>query len=153
MFRNIRLMGPLVAALVFVVVASPVDAGRKWCRVDPTFNIAGTTTSVDVSVDQDLQLHVTGPVAVTLRVPLSTAADVTYVDQGFNGLGEVIAVVPDPRLKVTKVGIQVQFSVAVPASKNMPVLVTVSPAAGRAASVGGSTAATVTVNTTVTSAG
>jgi hypothetical protein len=152
MLRNFRLMSVMVAALVFVIVVSPVDAGRMWCRVDPTFNIAGTTTSVDVSVYEDLQVHVNGPIVVTLRVPPGTAAEVTYVDEGFNGFGETITIIPDPRLKVTRLGIQVQVKVEVPASKIMPVLVTVAPSSGRASSVTGITTTTVTVNTTVASA-
>jgi hypothetical protein len=153
MFRNRRLMGVMLAALVFVIVVAPVDAGRRWCRADPIFNIAGITTSVDVAVYQDLQVHVTGPIAVTLSVPPGTAVEVTYVDDGFNGFGEVISVVSDPRLKVTSRGIQVRVQVAVPADTIMPALVTVTPSSGRASSVAGKTNMTITVNTTVPSAG
>jgi hypothetical protein len=153
MFRNSRLVGVMLAALVFVIVIAPVDAGRRWCRVDPIFNIAGTTTSVDVAVYQDLQVHVTGPIAVTLSVPPETAVEVTYVDDGFNGFGEVVTVVYNPRLKVTSRGIQVRFQVVVPADTIMPVLVTVTPSSGRASSVTGKTNSIVTVNTTVPSAG
>jgi hypothetical protein len=153
MFRNSRLMGVMLAALVFVSVVSPVDAGRKWCRVDPTFNIAGITTPVEVAVYQDLQVHVTGPIAVTLSVPPGTPVEVTYVDDGFNGFGEAITIVSDRRLKVTSRGIQVRLQVAVPASKIIPDLVTVAPSSGRASSVPGTTNSTITVNTTVVSAG
>jgi hypothetical protein len=152
MFRNSRLAGVMLAALVFVIVAAPADAGRRWCRVDPIFNIAGTTTSVDVAVYEDLQVHVTGPIAVTLRVPPGTPVEVTYVDDGFNGFGEAITIVSDPRLKVTSRGIQVRFQVAVPADTIMPVLVTVAPSSGRASSVAGKTNSTITVNTTIASA-
>ncbi|MFL5760102.1 MAG: hypothetical protein ACJ789_10205 [Thermomicrobiales bacterium] len=152
MFRNSRLMGIMLAALVFVIVAAPVDAGRHWCRSDPIFNIAGTTTSVYVDIDQDSQVHVTGPIAVTLSVPPGTAVEVTYVDAGFNGFGEAITIVSNSRLKVTSRGIQVQFQVAVPADTVMPVLVTVAPLSGRASSVNGKTNTTITVNTTVASA-
>jgi hypothetical protein len=153
MFRNSRLMGVMLAALVFVIVAAPVDAGRKWCQHDPIFNIAGTTTSVYVAVYDDLQHHVTGPIAVTLSVPPATAVEVTYVDGGFNDFGEAISVVSDPRLKVTSRGIQVRFQVSVPAAKIMPVLVTVAPSSGRASSVTGKNNMTITVNTTVASGG
>jgi hypothetical protein len=146
-------MGVMLAALVFVIVMAPVDAGRKWCQLDPIFNIAGTTTPVYVAVYEDSQVHVTGPIAVTLSVPAGTAVEVTYVDDGFNGFGEAITVVSDPRLKVTSRGIQVRFQVAVPADTIMPVLVTVAPSSGRASSVSGKTNSTITVNTTVASAG
>jgi hypothetical protein len=153
MFRNGRFMGVLLAALVFVLVVSPVDAGRQWCQIDPIFNIAGITTPVDISVYQDMQAHVTGPTALTLSVPAGTAVEVTYVDDGFMGFGETVSVVSDPRLKVTSRGIQVQVQVTVPADTSMPVLVTVAPSSGRASSVTGKTNTTITVNTTVASIG
>ena len=153
MFRNSRLMGVMLAALVFVIVASPADAGRRWCRADPTFNIAGTTTRVDVAVYEDLQAHVTGPIAVTLSVPAGTHVELMSVDSGFNGLGYAISVVSDPRLKVTRQGIQVRFQVAVPSARIMPFLLTVAPSSGRASSVTGNTNATMIVNTMVVPAG
>jgi hypothetical protein len=146
MFRNSWLMSVVVAALVFVIVVSPVDAGRHWCRSDPTFSIAGTTTSVHVAVYQDLQVHVTGPIAVTLSVPPGTAVEVMYVDEGFNKFGDAISIVSDPRLKVLRQGIQVRFQVAVPAARIMPFLVTVAPTSGRALSVTGNTKTTMIVN-------
>jgi hypothetical protein len=153
MFRKSRLMGVALAALAFVIVMAPVDAGRKWCQQDPIFNIAGTTTPVYIAVYEDLQAHVTGPIAVTLSVPAGTAVEVTYVDAGFNGFGEAITVVSDPQLKVTSRGIPVRFKVTVPSHKIMQVLVTVAPGSGRALSVSGKTNTAVTVNTTVASAG
>jgi hypothetical protein len=153
MFRKSRLMGVALAALAFVIVMAPVDAGRKWCQHDPIFNIAGTTTPVYIAVYEDLQAHVTGPIAVTLSVPAGTAVEVTYVDAGFNGFGEAITVVSDPQLKVTSRGIPVRFKVTVPSHKIMPVLVTVAPGSGRAISVSGKTNTAVTVNTAVASAG
>jgi hypothetical protein len=153
MLHTSRLIGVMLAALVFVMAVAPVDAGRHWCRVDPIFNIGGTTTSVEVAVYQDLQHHVTGPIAVTLSVPPGTPVEVTYVDDGFNGFGEAITVVTDPRLKVISRGIQVRFQVSLPADKIMPVLATVAPSSGRASSVAGKNNMTITVTTTVASAG
>jgi hypothetical protein len=153
MFRNSWLVSVVLAVLVFVLVVSPVDAGRKWCQVDPTFNIAGTLTPVDIAVYEDLQVHVNGPILVRLSVPPGTPVEVTYVDEGFNGFGEVITVVPDPHLKATIRGIQVRFEIAVPANKVMPVQATVSPSSGRAFTVAASTTTTITLVTTVASAG
>jgi hypothetical protein len=149
MFRNGWLMSVMLAALVFVVFVAPVDAGRQWCRSDPTFSIAGTTTSVDVSVYQDLQVHVTGPIAVKLSVPPGTAVEVMHVDEGFNKFGDAITIVSDPRLKVTRQGIQVRFEVAVPSARIMPFLLTVVPSSGRALSVTGNTNTTMILNTMV----
>ena len=149
MFRNSRLMGVMLASLVFVIIASPVDAGRKWCQVDPTFNIAGTMTQVDVAVYQDLQVHIQGPIAVTLSVPPGIPVEVMSVDNGFNGHGYAITVLSDPRLKVTRQGIQVRFQVAVPSGRIMPFLLTVAPSSGRASSVTGNTNAKMVVNTLV----
>jgi hypothetical protein len=149
MFRNSWLASVILAVLVFVIVVSPVDAGRHWCRSDPTFSIAGTITSVHVAVYQDWQVHVTGPIAVLLSVPSGTAVEVMYVDGGFNNFGEAITIVSDPRLKVTRQGIQVRFQVAVPSAKIMPFLLTVAPSSGRSSSVTGSTNTTMIVNTMV----
>ena len=153
MIRPGRFFGVLLAALVFALIVSPVDAGRKWCQHDPIFTIAGISTPVYVAVYDDMQAHVTGPIAVKLTVPIGTPVEVTFVDEGFNGYGEVISIDSSSRLKVTSRGIQVQVQVTVPADTSMPVLVTVAPSTGRASSVTGKTNTIIVVNVTVPSAG
>jgi len=152
MSRSNRLVPILLAALAFLVVAAPVDAGRRWCQKDPIFSIAGTSVPLYVSVYDDQQSHVTGPIAVTLSVPAGVSIVVTYVDGGFNGYGETITVVTNSRLKVTSKGPQTQFQVSVPADISMPLLVTVAPASGRSISVTGKTNTVIAVNATITPA-
>ena len=149
MSRNSRLVPVLLAVLALLVVTAPVDAGRRWCQKDPIFSIAGTSVPLYVSVYDDQQSHVTGPIAVTLSVPAGVSVVVTYVDSGFNGYGEKITVVTNSRLKVTSKGVQTQFQVSVPADVTMPVLVTVAPANGRSTSVTGKTNSVISVNATI----
>src|SRR5215211_3187456 len=91
-----RLVPSLVlAVVVLLAAAAPASAGRKWCQKDPAFLVAGIYVSVDVAVYADQTPHVTGPIGVTLYVPLGTDATVAFTDDGFNGHGEAVAIVAD----------------------------------------------------------
>ena len=149
MSRNSRLIPVVLAAVALLLIAAPVDAGRKWCQKDPIFSIAGTSVPLYVSVYDDQQSHVTGPIAVTLSVPVGVSVVVTYVDNGFNGYGEDISVVTNSKLRVTSKGVQTQIQVSVPADISMPVQVKVAPANGRATSITGKTNTVISVNATI----
>ena len=149
MSRNSRLVPIVLAAVAFLLIVAPVDAGRRWCQKDPIFSVAGTSAPLYVSVYDDQQSHVTGPIAVTLSVPVGVSVVVTYVDNGFNGYGEKISVVTNSKLRVTSKGVQTQFQVSVPADISMPVQVTVAPASGRLMSITGKTNTMVSVNATI----
>ena len=149
MSRNSRLVPIVLAAVAFLLIVAPVDAGRRWCQKDPIFSVAGTSVPLYVSVYDDQQSHVTGPIAVTLSVPVGVSVVVTYVDNGFNGYGEKISVVTNSKLRVTSKGAQTQFQVSVPADISMPVQVTVAPASGRSMSITGKTNTMVSVNATI----
>jgi hypothetical protein len=149
MSRNSRLVPIVLAAVAFLLIVAPVDAGRRWCQKDPIFSVAGTSVPLYVSVYDDQQSHVTGPIAVTLSVPVGVSVVVTYVDNGFNGYGEKISVVTNSKLRVTSKGVQTQFQVSVPADISMPVQVTVAPANGRSMSITGKTNTMVSVNATI----
>jgi hypothetical protein len=146
---NRRLLTYALLALVLLVAAAPAQAGRKWCQRDPVFSVNGTLVNVFVSVYDDQQTRVTGPVAVTLSVPPGTVAELISVDEGFNGFGETVTIVTNPRLKVTSRGVQTQIQVGVPSDISMPVLVTVAPESGKAVSQTGRTNTTITVNTSI----
>jgi hypothetical protein len=146
---NRRLLTYALFALALLVAAAPAQAGRKWCQRDPVFSVNGTLVNVFVSVYDDQQIRVTGPVAVTLSVPPGTVAELVSVDEGFNGFGETVTIVTNPRLKVTSRGIQTQIQVAVPSDISMHVLITVAPSSGKAVTQTGKTNTTVTVNTTI----
>ena len=149
MSRNSRLVPIVLAAVAFLLIVAPVDAGRRWCQKDPIFSVAGTSVPLYVSVYDDQQSHVTGPIAVTLSVPVGVSVVVTYVDNGFNGYGDKISVVTNSKLRVTSKGVQTQFQVSVPADISMPVQVTVAPASGRSMSITGKTNTMVSVNATI----
>ncbi|HYP59044.1 MAG TPA: hypothetical protein VEQ36_01345 [Thermomicrobiales bacterium] len=149
MSRNSRLIPVVLAAVALLLIVAPVDAGRKWCQKDPTFSVAGTSVPLYVSVYDDQQSHVTGPIAVTLSVPVGVSVVVTYVDNGFNGYGEAISVVTNSKLRVTSKGVQTQIQVSVPADISMPVQVKVAPANGRATSITGKTNTVISVNATI----
>lgn len=149
MSRNSRLIPLVLAAVALLLIVAPVDAGRKWCQKDPTFSVAATSVPLYVSVYDDQQSHVTGPIAVTLSVPVGVSVVVTYVDNGFNGYGEAISVVTNSKLRVTSKGVQTQIQVSVPADISMPVQVKVAPANGRATSITGKTNTVISVNATI----
>jgi hypothetical protein len=146
---NRRIITFALIAFALLIAATPAEAGRKWCQRDPIFSVGGTIVNVYVSVYDDQQSHVTGPVAVTLSVPVGTSAELIAVDEGFNGLGETVTIVSNSRLRVTSRGIQVRVQVTVPSDISMPVLVNVAPQVGKAVSQAGKTNTTITVNTTI----
>ena len=128
-----RLVATLVALALAVVVVAPASAGRTWCRRDPGFRVAGTTVNVWVGVPEADQARVTGPLKVILYVPVGTHAVVEFTDDGFNGHGEEVIIIPAKQLKHQKNGVRVQAEVTVPAATNdVPVTVSVVPASGRA---------------------
>ena len=121
----------IVIALVVLVAPSSATAGRQWCRRDPIFDVAGTRVNVVVSVPFDRQREVNGPVKVVLTVPVGVAARVVFEDDGFNGWGERSVVVSSNRVKRGTGQIGIEVTASVPAStKDLPVLLTVTPGTG-----------------------
>jgi hypothetical protein len=146
-----RTLFPALIAAVFVLgLAGQAEAGRKWCKRDPVFLVAGTLVSVEVAVPWDDQNRVTGPVDVTLYVPKGTKASLVSTDEGFGGQGEVASVAVSDRLRKTAKGVQILVAVTVPASsRSVVVNVLVTPDQGRTASGNGRANAKVSVNSVV----
>jgi hypothetical protein len=138
MSRQRGFLVALFAVVLTLVVAAPVDAGRRWCEADPIVLIAGTEVGVVTAVlEEDLPV-VTGPVAVTIYVPEGVPAFLVSTDAGYNGYGEVVTFLPVPWLTVTERGVQARVEVVLPAGRpNVPVQVAVSPGGARTASVSG----------------
>jgi hypothetical protein len=132
MTRKQTILSLLLMTLVFVAMASPADASRKWCHRDPVFLIAGTKVSVDVAIYEDLQSQVTGPIAVTLYVPKGISAKLVSTDSGFNNRGETVSIVVDNRLQATSRSVQIRASVSVPAKSRIDALLTILPKVGAA---------------------
>lgn len=152
MFKQRGLLVALMAlALALAVVAvSPAEAGWRWCERDPVFSIAGTLVNVVVAVREEHQSAVTGPIVVTLYAPIGVNALLISTDDGYNGYGEVVSIVPASWLTVTGRGVQVRVEVTVPASRvDMPVDVFVTPAGARTVSVNGKSNTVVPVQFTV----
>lgn len=122
----------LLVLLVTLFAASPTLAGRNWCRRDPLFVISGPTqVNVEVAVPEGKQSEVNGPVEVTLYVPRRVIAEVVFTDEGFNGFGEVVQVVEDPALTVSRNAIPLIVQAAVPAKQKVSVALFITPASGR----------------------
>ena len=125
-------------ALLLVLGSQPAAAGRQWCRTDPIVVVAGTPVNIEAAVPFEHQGAVNGPINVVVYVPLGVAAEVTYVDAGFNGHSEEVVIVASRQLQAGRAGIQIQVDVTVPASRDdVPVAAWVTPTKGRAASVVG----------------
>ena len=134
-----RLRSATVVALLALAIAllavAPVAAGRKWCRKDPGFLINNRTeVNVEVGVPEHLQDAVTGPLNVILFVPEGVPAKVTFTDEGFNGRGEQVEIVHDPRLGTTPARIPLRVQVLVPVDgPNFQVAVFLTTSEGKSA--------------------
>ena len=138
MLRLRGLLVALAALALALVTASPADAGRRWCEIDPVFLIAGSQLNVAVSIWEEHQSAVTGPTVVTLFVPEGVSADLIFTDDGYNGYGEVVSIVPASWLAVSKKGVEVVVEVTLPASRSdVPVLVDAVTADGKTNSTRG----------------
>lgn len=117
----------LIALFASVAVATSVQAGKGWCRVDPVFIIDGHMVDVFVGSDLSAFTSTTGPIKLTVTVPANTNVTHVISDAGF-GKGYEISVVTSRKLKKTADRIQVQVKVYVPAKSNsLPVTVYFSP--------------------------
>jgi hypothetical protein len=144
-----RLVFSLVVILALVAV-SPAAAGRQWCRKDPAFLVSGTEVNVYVAVPEDKQKYVNGPLKILLYVPTNIAAKVTFVDEGFNGHGEEVMIIPSKELQKSRDHVRILVRATVPASTNaVPVQLTIVPAKGKSALALGKANTIVAVGTTI----
>ena len=149
MSKQVRLILALVA-LALAVAVSPVEAGRRWCEKDPVFLIAGTQVNVITAVPEEYVAAVTGPVAVTLYHPLGVDVELLAVDDGYNGYGEVVSIVPTAELQAAKRGVQILVEVTIPVGAgDVPVRVTAMSADGRSVSAKGTGNAVVALGLNV----
>src|SRR3954447_21144899 len=103
-----------LAALAIIVLTLPVSAGKLWCQRDPIVRLNGTDTHILVAVPEQYAALVNGPVQIEISTPAGVTREVTFIDAGFNGLGEVITFT-DRAGKVSKQGkFSVQVRVRVP---------------------------------------
>jgi hypothetical protein len=132
MSRQRAVLVALFTLVVAFVAVAPAAAGRRWCEIDPVFQIAGRQVNVVTAIPEEYQSAVTGPVAVTLYVPSGVEALLISTDAGYNGYGEVVSIVPVSWLSVTARGVQALVEVTVPISRSdVPVQVFVTPDGSR----------------------
>ena len=67
------LLAVLIAVLTAMVLAAPTDAGRKWCRHDPVFLVAGVQVNVEGAIPEENEVNVAGPMKVVLIVPVGVS--------------------------------------------------------------------------------
>jgi hypothetical protein len=134
--------------LAAMLVASPVAAGRQWCRGDPAFTVGGKTVSVDVVVLDTTQKSVTGPIAIKLTVPNGVDAQLISQDAGFNGYGETVSIVYSSSLRKTSKSTPIRVEAKVPSKTIISVTMNVT-AGGRTLSINGRSSSTMSLSSTV----
>jgi len=80
----------LTALLTLLPFATPVSAGKGWCRSDPIVTLNGVQLQLLIAIPVEEQANVIGPIAVTMVAPKASKMTVVYTDSGFNGFGESI---------------------------------------------------------------
>ena len=80
-------------------------------------------------------------------VPVGVKAELVSVDDGFNGYGEEVMIVPSQRLRVLRKGISISVQATLPANRNdIPVSLFATPDGGRTVSANGRSNAVVSVS-------
>lgn len=79
------------SAVLLILVASPASAGLQWCPRDPIISLNGQEVQIWVSIPEQYQTAVTGPIAVDVATPRGVNREVLFTDEGFNGHGETVA--------------------------------------------------------------
>jgi hypothetical protein len=115
--------GAALAAIPVLAVAGKAEAGRVWCRLDPTFSIDGHVANVYVSGLIDRVYDVTGPTELVFTVPAGVSSQLLSSDNGF-GRGYTVTHAVSSKLRNRSDRIEIEVSVRVPASQSdQPVLV------------------------------
>jgi hypothetical protein len=122
----------ILAALAVLVLATPVSADRRWCLSDPIVALNGTEVQILVGIPEEYLPLVNGPIDVQLRVPSGVTTEVVFLDEGFNGYGEVVTFHADERLTVNGGGVfPIEIAATVPIDPGLagPLVVPAAPSA------------------------
>jgi hypothetical protein len=76
--------------LALLILAAPVAAGRRWCAKDPIVELNGIPVQMWVAIPEEYVPYVNGPIDMTISVPAEVQREITFLDEGFNGYGEVV---------------------------------------------------------------
>jgi hypothetical protein len=134
-----RAMSFVIAFLLLGLLVFPAQAGLIWCQGDPIVNLDGTEVQIVVSIPEDKQHLVTGPIEVDIATPGSVSRDLIYTDSGFNGYGETVSF---SDLNTPKFGnlFLTKISAHIPVSSGgsaIPVQMTITPSNGKTTTVYG----------------
>ncbi len=80
----------LISIFALYLIMSPTLAGLQWCPRDPIVSLNGHEVQIWVSIPEEYQAAVTGPVEVLVAVPKGVHSEVVFTDEGFNGHGETV---------------------------------------------------------------
>ncbi|CAN5648346.1 hypothetical protein BH23CHL2_BH23CHL2_23270 [soil metagenome] len=119
----------VLSAVLLVLVASPAGAGLQWCPRDPLISLNGQEVQIWVSIPEQHQTAVTGPIAVDVATPRGVNREVLFTDEGFNGHGETVTFYDRGLLHGDKMDVRLRISVpydhAMVELGDLPVLLTV----------------------------
>ncbi len=134
-----RAMPFVIAFLLFGLIVFPAQAGLIWCQGDPVVSLNGTEVQIVVSIPEDKQQLVTGPIEVDIAIPNSVSRELIFTDSGFNGYGETVTF---SELNTIELGdlFLTKISARIPVSSrgsNIPVQMTITPSNGKTLTVMG----------------
>jgi hypothetical protein len=134
-----RVLPFVIAFLLMGIIVFPAQAGLIWCQGDPVVSLNGTEVQIVVSIPEDKQQFVTGPIEVDIATPSSVNRELISTDSGFNGYGETVSF---SNLNTPKIGDRflTKISARIPVSSNgsaIPVQMTITPSNGRTMTVHG----------------
>jgi hypothetical protein len=97
-------MSLALGLLALLVLAAPAAASRKWCAKDPIVRLNGANVGIWVAVPEEYEPLVNGAVEVKVYTPVGVSQELVYLDEGFNGYGEVLKFTSTTDLKLRKDG-------------------------------------------------
>ena len=99
------------AAVILLLVSSPAGAGLQWCPRDPIVALNGQNVQIWVSIPNQYQTAVTGPVDVTVTTPKGVDREVVFTDEGFNGHGETVTFREKGKIRGDEIDVSVKIRV------------------------------------------
>jgi len=135
----------LIALLAVLIFAASASAGRTWCARDPVVRIDGVELQIWIAVPQEYEAYVNGPIRVDVRTPKAAQEELVFVDDGFNGHGEVVTfsdlsdqATSNGKTTQTSVNVSVPIDYAkLPPNTQVQVQVELIPENGKARTVSG----------------
>lgn len=118
-----------ITAVLLVLVSGPAAAGWQWCPRDPIIALNGQEVQIWVSIPEQYESAVTGPVEVDVFIPRGVTHEVLFTDEGFNGFGETVAFYERGLLRGDEMDVRLRIHIPYDRSMvdrgNLPVLLTV----------------------------